>query len=78
MRGKPFTFVHVRVKQYVPWMAIAGVVLIGGCAKPLFPMQDARTQYDHYDRLRGDYVPQTRTDAYGQTQPALRARLLRK
>lgn len=48
---------------------------LAGCSKPLFPDNVYRTQYDQYDRLRGDFVDPHQTDAYGKAVPALRERL---
>ncbi|MFG0330664.1 MAG: hypothetical protein ACF8PN_12305 [Phycisphaerales bacterium] len=66
------------------WMKLAlAVTVLGsgglfGCQKPLFPKSADRTQYDQYDRLRGQYVPPTKEDFYGRSEPALRERLRRK
>ncbi|MBL1219163.1 MAG: hypothetical protein D8M59_16925 [Planctomycetes bacterium] len=46
-----------------------------GCAKTLFYDDADRTQFDQYDRMRGNYAPKSETDIYGRKQPALRARL---
>lgn len=62
-------------------MLLLGAMVLGGlagCQRPLFPRSSDRTQFDQYDRLRGEYVPRTEEDLYGQTQPALRARLGRQ
>ncbi len=48
---------------------------LAGCTKPLFPDNAYRTQYDQYDRLRGDFVDPHQTDAYGKAVPSLRERL---
>lgn len=62
--------------------SLAGLVAIistlTGCSKPLFPDNTYRTQYDQYDRLRGDFVDPQQTDAYGKSIPALRERLSRQ
>jgi len=58
--------------------AVCLMVTASGCQKALFPRSSDRTQFDQYDRLRGEYVPRTEEDLYGQTQPALRARLGRR
>ncbi len=59
--------------------ALASLVAItlgaAGCSKPLFPDNTYRTQYDHYDRLRGEFVEARQTDPYGRPVPALRQRL---
>ena len=48
---------------------------ITGCAKPLFPPNEPRTQFEMHDRMRGGYAPLEESDVFGQPQPALRARL---
>lgn len=48
-----------------------------GCQKPLFPEDAPRTQFDAHDTLRNRYVPLEEPDAFGNMQPALRARLSR-
>ena len=48
---------------------------LSGCTKPLFPDNAYRTQYDQYDRLRGQFVEPRQTDPYGRPVPALRERL---
>ena len=54
---------------------VAIISSLSGCSKPLFPDNTYRTQYDQYDRLRGDFVDPHQTDAYGKSVPALRERL---
>lgn len=61
-------------------MACAGIALgaamvFGGCNKPLFPENSARTQFETYDRLRQQSTPLEEEDEFGQKRPALRARL---
>lgn len=57
---------------------VAAGLFAAGCQKPLFPESADRTQYDQYDRLRGQYVPPTTTDYYGREKPMLRERLLER
>lgn len=59
------------------WVAsvLALTAAAGGCEKPLFPGNLPRTQFERYDRLRGNYAPAERFDRFGATQPALRERL---
>lgn len=63
-------------------MMLALCVLVAGgqagCRKPLFPRNEPRTQYDRYDRIRGEWVPDRVIDPYGKPQENVRARLLRK
>jgi len=56
-------------------LTVAITASLTGCSKPLFPDNTYRTQYDHYDRLRGEFVEARQTDAYGRPVPALRQRL---
>lgn len=53
----------------------AGLLMLGGCEKRLFVENLPRTQFERYDRLRGNYVPTEKRDQYGRYQPALRERL---
>ncbi len=53
----------------------ASFVIMGGCARALFPRNAPRTQYETYDRLRNAWVPAEELDVFGNPQPALRARL---
>ena len=47
-----------------------------GCGRTLFVSnQDNLTQFDTYDRMRGNYRSMTEPDVFGTPQPALRARL---
>jgi hypothetical protein len=54
---------------------VAITATLTGCSKPLFPDNAYRTQYDQYDRLRGQFVEPRQTDPYGKPVPALRERL---
>jgi hypothetical protein len=56
-------------------LTVAITASVTGCSKPLFPDNAYRTQYDHYDRLRGEFVEARQTDPYGRPVPALRQRL---
>ena len=60
--------ISVALVAALPWVG-------AGCAKPLFPSDADRTQFDQYDRQRGQYVEPMETDFYGRETPALRARL---
>lgn len=55
----------------------AAVITIctAGCQRALFPPDAPRTQYERYDRMRNVYTPTEEPDAFGNPQPALRARL---
>ncbi len=53
----------------------AAAVSAAGCAKPLFPKDVPRTQFETYDRMRNKYIPLQEPDVFGTPQPALRARL---
>lgn len=55
-------------------MGVAGG-FAGGCGRPLFPEDAARSPYERYMALRGDAAPQSEKNSYGREQPALRQRL---
>ena len=57
--------------------AIAAALLLSltGCNKPLLSPTRDRSQYDRYDRVRGQFVPQYIEDEYGRKTPNLRGRL---
>jgi hypothetical protein len=64
------------------WVVLGGVVLsvlgTSGCADPLFSAKHPRTQYDRYDRVRGQFVAQDIEDEFGQKHPNLVGRLGRE
>jgi hypothetical protein len=47
----------------------------GGCQDALLPDNAPRTQYERYDRVRGNHAPAERVGQYGEPAPALRERL---
>lgn len=49
-----------------------------GCAKPLFPDNAPRTQFEKFDAMRSGAAPKEEPDVFGTPQPALRARLAPK
>lgn len=49
--------------------------LTTGCAKPLFPRDQARSQYESYDVVRNQAAPRYRFDEFGRATPNLRGRL---
>ncbi len=52
---------------------------LAGCGRSLFAGEKTSlTQFDTYDRMRGDYRPRTEPDVFGTPQPALRSRLSQK
>ena len=55
---------------------IAGSAI--GCAKPLFPENAPRTQFEKFDSMRSGAAPAEEPDIFGRPQPALRARLTPK
>lgn len=59
------------------WLLLAGVLCSAGtgCQDVLFDKKDPRTQFETHDRLRQRYVPLEEKNVFGETQPALRARL---
>jgi hypothetical protein len=60
-------------------MVIVGIgmmlLLVSGCADPLFPKDMPRSPYERYMTLRGKDRPDKEMDVYGIEQPALRQRL---
>ncbi len=48
---------------------------LSACNKPLLSPTRDRSQYDRYDRVRGQFVPQYIEDEYGRRTPNLRGRL---
>ena len=67
-----------------PLVRAACVALVGipcaaaGCAKPLFPENAPRTQFEKFDSMRSGAAPAEEPDIFGRPQPALRARLTPK
>ena len=51
------------------------VTVLSGCQDVLFNSKDPRTQFETHDRLRQRYVPLEEKSVFGESQPALRARL---
>lgn len=47
----------------------------GGCVRPLFPSDRARTQYESYDAVRNQAEPRYVFDEFGRATPNLRGRL---
>ncbi|MBL0927206.1 MAG: hypothetical protein IBJ11_06075 [Phycisphaerales bacterium] len=56
-------------------LGVAGLAAVGGCSKPLLSPKDSRTQFDRYDRARGQFAPQVVTDEFGVELPNIRGRL---
>ena len=52
------------------------LIMLGGCADPLYPENEDRSQFAGYDRARDQTVPAYVEDAYGDRRPNLRGRLL--
>lgn len=52
---------------------LAGTLV--GCGKALFPQDEARTQFDRYDRSRDEYAPMYIEDEFGRQRPNLQGRL---
>lgn len=79
MPGLRFNLDPSRYTSCMRWkLMIILLVTMGGaagCQKSLFPKDAPRTQFETYDRVRSRYVPLEEPDAFGNPQPALRARL---
>lgn len=58
--------------------AAAATLGLGACAKPLFPENAPRTQFEKFDSMRSGAAPAEEPDVFGRPQPALRARLTPK
>ncbi len=54
---------------------VPGAIVLSGCQDVLFNSKDPRTQFETHDRLRQRYVPLEEKSVFGESQPALRARL---
>lgn len=67
-----------------PLVRAVCVALVGipcaaaGCAKPLFPENAPRTQFEKFDSMRSGAAPAEEPDIFGRPQPALRSRLTPK
>ena len=56
--------------------ALGTVAMSAGCSRSLFADYKSNlTQFDAYDRMRGDSKPMTVPGVFGTPQPALRERL---
>jgi len=55
--------------------ATAGLVWLGGCGTNPLYTELPRTPYGRYQDLRGGEPPQEELDSFGNSRPALRARL---
>lgn len=65
-------------RKLIVVLCLTPLLLCTGCRKTLFPADTPRTQYEAHDRLRRRDAPLTEPDAFGNPQPALRARLSQK
>ena len=54
---------------------LMGCVVLTGCTKALFPETKPRSQYQAYDRTRGQDSPAYIIDEYGYPRPNLTGRL---
>jgi hypothetical protein len=60
-------------------LGVTGAAMVAiGCAKPLFPENAPRTQFEKFDSMRSGAAPAEEPDIFGRPQPALRARLTPK
>lgn len=60
-------------------LLILVTMTLSGCGRTLFVGEKTNnTQFDTYDKMRGQYQPRTEPDVFGTPQPALRARLSRR
>ena len=56
-------------------LALAGLVWLAGCGTNPLSSDLPRTPYGRYQALRGGEPPQEELDSFGNSRPALRARL---
>ncbi|MFG0275048.1 MAG: hypothetical protein ACF8QF_08325 [Phycisphaerales bacterium] len=56
-------------------LGFAAAGLAGGCATPLFPRDQPRSQYESYDAVRNQSEPRYTYDEFGRATPNLRGRL---
>lgn len=69
----------IAMRRLLATVLILTSATLVGCGKALFVGQKTNTtQFDTYDRMRGQYKPRTEPDVFGTPQPALRARLSQK
>ena len=60
-------------------LALLALLTVTGCNRSLFTGEKSDvTQFETYDRMRGQYRPKTEPDVFGTPQPALRSRLSRR
>lgn len=65
-------------RRHVAFGLALALSAAGGCAKPLFPDNAPRTQFEKFDAMRSGAAPKEEPDVFGTPQPALRARLAPK
>lgn len=71
----PARYTDAMRRRIVILLILASATLTG-CGRSLFVGEKANTtQFDTYDRMRGQYKPRTEPDVFGTPQPALRSRL---
>ena len=56
-------------------LLMAGLVWLAGCSSDPLSSELPRTPYGRYQALRGGEPPQEELDSFGNSRPALRARL---
>lgn len=77
--ARPHSTLHARTGRAAWTTAVAAATLgLGACAKPLFPENAPRTQFEKFDSMRSGAAPAEEPDVFGRPQPALRARLTPK
>lgn len=59
-------------------LGVLGVFVSVGCREALFTERDERSQYDRYDRVRGQYEPTFLYDEFGDQVPNIKGRLTPK
>lgn len=57
---------------------LAAGASLGACHRPLFPAAQPRTQFERFDQVRNQSVPQFIDDEFGRRRPNFQARLVPK
>ena len=56
-------------------LALGLCACCAGCREPLFPNDEARSQFDRYDLSRSQFEPQFIEDEFGRREPNIKGRL---
>lgn len=59
-------------------LVVLGLLVVGGCNKPLLAPDEERSQYDRFDAVRDQRAAPYIEDEFGFKRPNLRGRLIAK